>query len=74
MDCPTHEIHEIKCLTNKNDYAWCSWWWLCAVTGCGHCKKAKPEFMQAAEKMKDDTKVSGIFQQLDFNLGLLLYN
>ncbi|WAR04249.1 PDIA5-like protein [Mya arenaria] len=23
---------------------------------CGHCKKAKPEFMQAAEKLKDDTK------------------
>ncbi|KAH3868542.1 protein disulfide-isomerase A5-like [Dreissena polymorpha] len=25
---------------------------------CGHCKKAKPEFMQAAEKMKEDTKVA----------------
>ncbi|XP_052805194.1 protein disulfide-isomerase A5-like [Mya arenaria] len=25
---------------------------------CGHCKKAKPEFMQAAEKLKDDTKVA----------------
>ncbi|GFS06922.1 protein disulfide-isomerase A5 [Elysia marginata] len=25
---------------------------------CGHCKKAKPEFMAAAEKLKDDTKVA----------------
>ncbi|XP_021377087.1 protein disulfide-isomerase A5-like [Mizuhopecten yessoensis] len=24
---------------------------------CGHCKKAKPEFMQAAAKLKDDSKV-----------------
>jgi len=20
MDCPTHEKHELKCLTNKNDF------------------------------------------------------
>lgn len=26
-------------------------------TGCGHCKKAKPEFTSAAEKFKDDPKV-----------------
>ncbi|XP_005094049.1 protein disulfide-isomerase A5 [Aplysia californica] len=25
---------------------------------CGHCKKAKPEFMSAAEKFKEDTKVA----------------
>ncbi|XP_078661185.1 uncharacterized protein LOC144905411 isoform X1 [Branchiostoma floridae x Branchiostoma belcheri] len=25
---------------------------------CGHCKKAKPEFTSAAEKYKDDTKVT----------------
>jgi thiol-disulfide isomerase/thioredoxin len=25
--------------------------------GCGHCKKAKPEFMQAAEKLNEDSKV-----------------
>jgi protein disulfide-isomerase-like protein len=24
---------------------------------CGHCKKAKPEFVKAAEKFKDDSKV-----------------
>lgn len=29
-----------------------------SVAGCGHCKKAKPEFMAAAEKFKDDGKVS----------------
>lgn len=25
--------------------------------GCGHCKKAKPEFAAAAEKFKDDPRV-----------------
>ncbi|ESN92531.1 hypothetical protein HELRODRAFT_115877 [Helobdella robusta] len=25
---------------------------------CGHCKKSKPEFMQAAEELKDDYKIS----------------
>ena len=25
--------------------------------GCGHCKKAKPEFTQAADKFADDSKV-----------------
>ncbi|XP_026466424.1 protein disulfide-isomerase A5-like [Ctenocephalides felis] len=25
---------------------------------CGHCKKAKPEFTQAAEKFKDDAKIN----------------
>jgi thiol-disulfide isomerase/thioredoxin len=25
--------------------------------GCGHCKKAKPEFTSAAEHFKDDPKV-----------------
>ncbi|XP_071493170.1 protein disulfide-isomerase A5-like [Diadema antillarum] len=25
---------------------------------CGHCKKAKPEFMEAAEKFRDENKVS----------------
>ena len=25
--------------------------------GCGHCKKAKPEFQAAAEYFKDDPKV-----------------
>lgn len=25
---------------------------------CGHCKRAKPEYMNAAEKFKDDTKVA----------------
>lgn len=28
-----------------------------AFLGCGHCKKAKPEFSKAAEKFKDDPKV-----------------
>ena len=27
------------------------------LAGCGHCKKAKPEFMQAAEKLQEYTKV-----------------
>jgi Thioredoxin. len=27
------------------------------ATGCGHCKKAKPEFTAAAEHFKDDPKV-----------------
>lgn len=27
------------------------------VLGCGHCKKAKPEFTAAAEQFKDDPKV-----------------
>ena len=27
------------------------------VTGCGHCKKAKPEFGNAAGQFSDDTKV-----------------
>ena len=26
-------------------------------TGCGHCKKAKPEFTKAAENFKDDPKI-----------------
>lgn len=26
--------------------------------GCGHCKKAKPEFMMAASRFKDDPKVA----------------
>ena len=26
-------------------------------SGCGHCKKAKPEFTEAAEQFKDDNKV-----------------
>lgn len=26
-------------------------------TGCGHCKKAKPEFMEAAQKFVEDSKV-----------------
>ena len=26
-------------------------------SGCGHCKKAKPEFTEAAEEFKDDNKV-----------------
>jgi thiol-disulfide isomerase/thioredoxin len=27
------------------------------LSGCGHCKKAKPEFTKAAEHFKDDPKV-----------------
>ena len=27
------------------------------ISGCGHCKKAKPEFMAAASQFKDDSKV-----------------
>lgn len=27
------------------------------LPGCGHCKKAKPEYTNAAEKFKDDPKV-----------------
>lgn len=27
------------------------------MTGCGHCKKAKPEFTAAADKFVDDPKV-----------------
>lgn len=27
------------------------------ILGCGHCKKAKPEFSAAAEKYKEDPKV-----------------
>lgn len=27
------------------------------VLGCGHCKKAKPEFTEAAAKFQDDPKV-----------------
>lgn len=27
------------------------------TTGCGHCKKAKPEFVSAADKFADDPKV-----------------
>lgn len=30
---------------------------LIIFSGCGHCKKAKPEFTNAAEKYKDDPKV-----------------
>ena len=33
---------------------------LLSISGCGHCKKAKPEYTGAAEKFKDDNKVSGI--------------
>ena len=29
----------------------------CFFSGCGHCKKAKPEFTEAAEQFKDDSKV-----------------
>ena len=32
---------------------------LLSISGCGHCKKAKPEYTGAAEKFKDDNKVSG---------------
>ena len=31
------------------------------ISGCGHCKKAKPEFMAAAAQFKDDTKVMNNF-------------
>jgi hypothetical protein len=31
---------------------------LIIFSGCGHCKKAKPEFMAAAAKFKEDSKVS----------------
>jgi thiol-disulfide isomerase/thioredoxin len=27
------------------------------LTGCGHCKTAKPEFTAAAEELKDDPKI-----------------
>ncbi|UYV62926.1 PDIA5 [Cordylochernes scorpioides] len=30
---------------------------LVAAVGCGHCKKAKPEFEATAAKFKDDPKV-----------------
>ena len=30
---------------------------VCMFSGCGHCKKAKPEFMAAAAKFVDDSKV-----------------
>jgi len=30
---------------------------LLRVAGCGHCKKAKPEFQNAASKFADDKKV-----------------
>lgn len=29
----------------------------CFVTGCGHCKKAKPEYATAAEAFKDDPRI-----------------
>nr|CAD7589913.1 unnamed protein product [Timema genevievae] len=38
-------------------YAPCKYTILLANTGCGHCKKAKPEFVAAAEEFKDDSKV-----------------
>ena len=41
------------------------------LTGCGHCKKAKPEFQNAAEQFKDDKKVRMCFKLL-INLLLLL--
>ena len=28
------------------------------TSGCGHCKKAKPEFTNAAEKFAEDSKVA----------------
>lgn len=27
------------------------------ISGCGHCKRAKPEFTEAAEEMKDEDRV-----------------
>lgn len=35
-------------------------------TGCGHCKKAKPEYTAAAERFKDDHKV--LFAAVDCTL------
>ncbi len=29
----------------------------CLLPGCGHCKKAKPEFMNAAAQFTDNNKV-----------------
>lgn len=29
-----------------------------STAGCGHCKKAKPEYQAAAEYFKDDPKVN----------------
>lgn len=30
---------------------------VCLCVGCGHCKQAKPEFMAAAEKLKDELRI-----------------
>ena len=38
-------------VTNRNNFS-------LSLTGCGHCKAAKPEFVSAAEHFKDDPKVT----------------
>ena len=32
-------------------------WDISFLSGCGHCKQAKPHFTNAAEQFKDDNKV-----------------
>ena len=42
-------------------------------SGCGHCKKAKPEFMAAAARFKDDGKVGLIGKVCNLPLTRISY-
>ena len=35
---------------------------LVSILGCGHCKKAKPEFMEAAKHDTENSKVRQLYQ------------
>lgn len=37
---------------------------LVSVLGCGHCKKAKPEFMEAAKHDAENSKVRQLYPMI----------